>query len=155
MSTYAYIFNDQIVEFKEIDDLLYQKWIDENNPKKDCYKLVVYDDAPSVSSTQIAESSFEISEITVDQIWTVRNKTAEEMRKSWTAYQFLLRFTTQERAAYRNAAKTDDNVADFMGLAQAAQEILNDDPMAVAGMNYLVSVGLLTEQRKNEILGLA
>jgi len=153
MSTYAYIFNDQIVEFKEIDDLLYQKWIDENNPKKDCYKLVIYDDAPSVSSTQIAESSFEISEITVDQIWTVRDKTAAELRKSWTAYQFLLRFTQQERSAYRAAAQTDDLVADFLNLATAAQEVVNDDPMTVAGMDYLVSIGILTPQRKSEILG--
>ena len=74
---------------------------------------------------------------------------------SWTAYQFLNRFTYQERAAYRSAASTDDLVADFMGLAQAAQEIVNDDPMTVAGMNYLVTIGVLTEQRKNEILGYA
>lgn len=152
MSVYAYVHNNQIVEFKEIDDQLYQKWIDENNPKKDCYRLVIYDDAPTVSSTEIAESSFQIDQITVDQIWTVRNKTSDELRKSWTSYDFLLRFTPEERSAYRNAAKTDDTVADFMGLAQAAHEIINDDPMTIAGMDYLVSIGLITEQRKNEIL---
>jgi hypothetical protein len=74
--------------------------------------------------------------------------------QSWTAYQFLLRFTTEERAAFRAAALTDPNVADFQQLAQAAQEVISNDPMTVAGMNYLVSVNLLTEQRKNEILGL-
>jgi hypothetical protein len=73
-------------------------------------------------------------------------------RNSWTAYQFLLRFTAAERAAFRAAAITDANVADFQQLAQAAQEIVSDDPMTVSGMNYLVSVGLLTEQRKQEIL---
>lgn len=73
---------------------------------------------------------------------------------SWTAYQFLLRFTAEERAAFRAAALTDPNVADFQQLAQAAQEVISNDPMTVAGMNYLVSVNLLTEQRKNEILGL-
>lgn len=74
--------------------------------------------------------------------------------QQWTAYQFLLRFTAEERAAFRAAALTDPNVADFQQLAQAAQEIINNDPMTVAGMNYLVSVGLLTEARKNEILGI-
>lgn len=74
---------------------------------------------------------------------------------TFTAYEFLLRFTTQERSAYRNAAKTDDIVADFHELATAAQEIQTDNPMTVQGMNYLVSVGILTEQRKNEILCLA
>jgi hypothetical protein len=73
--------------------------------------------------------------------------------QSWTAYQFLLRFTTEERAAFRAAALTDPMVADFQQLAQAAQEVINNDSMTIAGMNYLVSVNLLTEQRKNEILG--
>lgn len=73
--------------------------------------------------------------------------------QSWTAYQFLLRFTAEERAAFRAAALTDPMVADFQQLAQAAQEVINTDPMTIAGMNYLVSVGLITEQRKNEILG--
>lgn len=71
---------------------------------------------------------------------------------SWTAYEFLNRFTSQERAAYRNAAKTDDTVADFMELASAAYEIANDHPMTIAGMDYLVSIGIISEQRKNEIL---
>ena len=154
MSTYAYVFNDQIVEFKQIDDLLYQKWIDENNPKKDCYRLVVYSSPPNVTESQIAESSYEINPTTVNQTWTIRNKTADELSKSWTAYQFLLRFTAEERATFRAAALTDPNVADFQQLAQAAQEVISNDPMTVAGMNYLVSVNLLTEQRKNEILGL-
>jgi ABC-type cobalamin/Fe3+-siderophores transport system ATPase subunit len=153
MSTYAFIRNDVIVEFKEISDSLYASWVAANNPKKDSYKLVVYTEQPSVSSTEIAEDSFVINGDTVDQVWTVRNKTADESRKVYTAYQFLLRFTPQERAAYRLAAKTDDTVADFMALAQAAQEIVSDDPMTVAGMDYLVNIGILTEQRKGEILG--
>ena len=152
MSTYAYVHNNQIVEFKEIPDELYASWVQNDNPKKDCYKLVIYNDAPVVSATEVADSSFQINATTVDQVWTVRNKTADELRKTWTAYQFLLRFTAQERAAYRTAAQTDELVADFLNLATAAQEIINDDPMTVAGMNYLVSAGLLTEQRKNEIL---
>lgn len=77
-----------------------------------------------------------------------------QIQQQWSSYQFLLRFTTEERAAFRAAALTDPNVADFQQLAQAAQEIINNDPMTIAGMNYLVSVGLLTEPRKNEILGI-
>lgn len=72
---------------------------------------------------------------------------------SWTAYQFLLRFTASERAAFRAAATTDSSVADFQQLAQAAQEIIADDPMTVAGMDYLVAQGLLTQSRADEILG--
>jgi hypothetical protein len=51
-----------------------------------------------------------------------------------------------KRAAAAVEAETDSQ------LAQAAQEVVSDDPMTVSGLNYLVSVGLLTEQRKQEIL---
>jgi hypothetical protein len=73
-------------------------------------------------------------------------------QRQWTAYQFLLRFTAEERAAFRAASLTNANVADFQQLAQAAQEIISDDPMTVAGMDYLVSQGLLTQARRDEIL---
>ena len=152
MSVYAYVHENSIVEFKEISDELYSSWVAESNPKKDCYRLVGYTQQPSVSATEIAEFSFVINPTTVDQLWTVRNKTADELQITWTAYQFLNRFTYAERAAYRTAAKTDDLVADFVGLAQAAQEILSDDPMTIQGMDYLVSIGVLTQQRRDEIL---
>jgi len=71
----------------------------------------------------------------------------------YTSYEFLLRFTSQERAAFRDAATTDPLVADFQQLATAAQQIVSNDPNTIAGMNYLVMVGLLTQQRANEILG--
>ena len=73
---------------------------------------------------------------------------------SWTAYEFLLRFTAEERAAIRESAKIDANTADFMQLAQAAQEIISNDPITLQGMNYIVSIGIISENRKNEILGL-
>lgn len=72
--------------------------------------------------------------------------------RTYTAYQFLTRFTAAERASFRAAALTDSNVADFQELATAAQEISTNNPMTVSGMNYLVSIGLLTEERKNEVL---
>ena len=72
----------------------------------------------------------------------------------YSSFQFFQLFTPQERAAIRTAAMSDQTVADFQQLAGAAQQILNTDPMTIAGMNYLVSVGLLTEARKNEILGI-
>ena len=70
----------------------------------------------------------------------------------YTSYQFFLRFTSQERALFRQSALINPAVADFQQLAQAAQEIIVTDPVTIAGMNYLVSLGLLTDQRKNEIL---
>ena len=63
-----------------------------------------------------------------------------------------MRLTAEERAAIRAAAQSDVLVADFLQLAQAAQEITTTNPTTVAGMGYLVFIGLLTAERKDEIL---
>jgi hypothetical protein len=70
----------------------------------------------------------------------------------WSALKFLQRFTWQERAAIRIASIDDDAVADFLQFAQAAQFVVADDPMTVAGMDYLVTLNLLTPARRAEIL---
>lgn len=70
----------------------------------------------------------------------------------WTAYQFLQRFTAAERATMRSLAQTDNDVADFLQLLQAAQEVVSSDPMTISGMDYAVVVGIVTEARRNEIL---
>lgn len=74
---------------------------------------------------------------------------------TFTSYQFLTRFTADERATIRSMAKTDDQVADFLMLATSAQEIINTDPVTLAGMDYITSVGIITEARKLEILNFA
>lgn len=72
---------------------------------------------------------------------------------TWTAYQFLLRFTEAELAGIRTASVTDPITWRFLTLATAAQEIRASDPTTIAGMDYLVSQNLITAQRKTEILG--
>lgn len=71
----------------------------------------------------------------------------------WTAYEFLSRFTAGERAAIRAGSASDAALADFLMLAQAAQEIQSDDPITASGMYYLTSIGIITEQRRSEIMG--
>lgn len=73
--------------------------------------------------------------------------------QTWTAYEFLNRFTKQERKVIRMKAKTDDEVADFELLASAANEIASDDPVTIAGMGYLVAAGVITASRRDQILG--
>jgi hypothetical protein len=43
-------------------------------------------------------------------------------------------------------------LADFLMMSQAAQEIVSDDPVTVAAMGYLVSLGILSPARRAEIL---
>jgi len=151
--TYAHVVGDSIIEFKQLDESLYDSWVESQNPKAEAYRLVVFSPPPEVSASQVAVSSFEINPTTVDQIWDIRNKTPDELRKIWTSYQFLLRFTFEERAAFRAAAAVDPVVADFQQLQASAQEVISDDPTTLMGMAYLVQSNLLTQQRMDEILG--
>lgn len=64
--------------------------------------------------------------------------------------EFLRRFTSQERIAAKTSA--DPIVEDFMYLLTLAQNIRLDDPDTIAGVNYLESVGILSEGRTQEIL---
>lgn len=77
---------------------------------------------------------------------------ADFIPPKWTAYQFLLRLTPEERADIRERSKTDPNVADFLMLCQSAQEIISNDPITLMGMDYMMAIGVFTEQRKKEIL---
>jgi hypothetical protein len=72
--------------------------------------------------------------------------------RRWTAYEFLNRFTPAERAAIRSGSQSDSMLADFLMMSQAAQEIVSDDPVTVAAMGYLVSLGILSPARRAEIL---
>ena len=74
--------------------------------------------------------------------------------KSWTAYQFLSRFTPAELDAVRVRSQTDPAMWRFLTFASAAQEIVSDDPVTIQGMDYLVYHGIISTLRKNEIMGI-
>jgi hypothetical protein len=93
-----------------------------------------------------------------DKYWTYHPSETPRFKppvapRSWTAYQFLLRFTEAELTGIRAASVNDPVTWRFLTLATAAQEINSNDPTTVAGMDYLVSQNLLTPERKAEILG--
>lgn len=68
---------------------------------------------------------------------------------------FLLRFTAAERKAARNLAKTDEDVADFMAIAQVPVPIRLQHPLTLAGLDLLVARGILTPARKAAISGVS
>jgi hypothetical protein len=71
--------------------------------------------------------------------------------KTYTAYEFINRFTDAERTLIISSA--DINVRLFLGFLYAAQDVVVTNTRTAEGMAYLVSAGLLTEARKTEILG--
>lgn len=66
--------------------------------------------------------------------------------------EFLQLFTATERKNIRNAAKTDDDVADWLALAQVPEPIRLQHPTTISGLNFLVSKSLLTSARRDAIL---
>ena len=70
----------------------------------------------------------------------------------WLTYEFFQRFTDAELDGCLVASQTNAIVRRFIAFAEAAHEIISDDPTTVVGMDYLVSIGLLTSSRKTEIL---
>lgn len=108
-----------------------------------CTSIVVAASRPANSVEVTAENGARIG--AYFDGWTFRGQ-------RWTAYQFLNRFTVAELDAILAASKTDPITLRFLALAQAAQEIDSEDEATVAGMAYLVAVGLLSSQRRDEIL---
>lgn len=153
MAEYAYIFDNQIKEIVDLNPNVYAQWVNADNPKATAYRPVLRQPQPPYDEkTQTVDPVATVFATSVVFSWTVRPKTADELRKTWTSYEFLQRFTTQERRLIWNRAKNDDDIAEFLMFAQAANEVLSDDPATVAGMNTLVSKNIINNSRKDEIL---
>lgn len=71
---------------------------------------------------------------------------------SLTKYEFLARFTQDERVLIRATAATNGQLYDFMQMLEVSEEIHLDNPDTMAGVNFLESVGLIDPGRAAEIL---
>lgn len=71
----------------------------------------------------------------------------------WTPLQFIERFTDAEQLAIVTAAQSTPALRLWYDKAMAADEIVSDDPRTIAGVQALVDAGLISAQRKTEILG--
>jgi hypothetical protein len=102
---------------------------------------------------------------------TASNKTVEEVVQEITSlafvrtagahinerispFDFLNRFTPEERAAIRAAAMTNGQIADYIGMVSAAPSIVLTDELTVTGVNHLEAASLLAPGRGAEILAL-
>lgn len=66
---------------------------------------------------------------------------------------FWRRFTPEEQILLVATAKEDPIVETFKMHLMMTPVVVTDDDVALRGMGYLVTQGLLTEERKNIILG--
>ncbi len=74
-------------------------------------------------------------------------------RREWRPDLFWRRFTSEEQIKLVSAAKDDPAIETFRMHLMMTPIVTSDDDVTKNGMAYLVAWGLLTEKRKNEILG--
>lgn len=70
----------------------------------------------------------------------------------WRSDLFWRRFTPEERVAMLTAAKNDPVLEDFRMTLMMSPVIVSDDAELIKGMAYIVSLGIITEERKQHIL---
>lgn len=73
-------------------------------------------------------------------------------RKILSRYEFRSLFTFPEMVAITTAAKTDITIEVFMESMRVAEEINLDYPETAAGLAYLVSQNLITQEKMDNIL---
>ena len=153
MSEYAYIFDNQIKEIVDLQPSLHAQWVASNNPKALAYRPVIRQDVPQFDAkTHTVDPIATVYPTSVVFGWNVRPKTADELRRTWTPLEFLGRFTESELDDIEMRRLTDPGVRTFYRTASFAQEIVSDDPRTIAGLDYLQSIGVLTQVRKDQIL---
>ncbi len=110
----------------------------------------ILDDAGNVTNTIIATPEF------MEQNYPAGNyrEVPEPPAPNYiiTKYAFLIRFTTAERTAALTESKTNVSVEDFWSLLYAAEYVDLSNPETIAGVDLLVSLGILTPARGQEVL---
>lgn len=90
--------------------------------------------------------------------WQEKNPPIEEYvlpvppKTVFTSLEFRDLFTINEQLAIRESQLTDMEVGLVYDMMLSAQNIDISDPRTIQGMDLLVAKGLLTNQRRNEIL---
>lgn len=76
-----------------------------------------------------------------------------QMVKSWTPLQFIEQFTDDEQLSVKTLSMSNAQIGLWYDKLLASQEVIVDDARLIAGLNALVSAGVLTRERVDEILG--
>lgn len=120
---------------------------------------VIMADADFISTLGGYETTVEVSGLNVgrgyiyaDGSFTPPEPEPVAKQTKFTKLEFQLRFTFDELVAIETAAETDAGVRVLQRQQQAAEFINILDPNTQLGILYLVSKGLLTDVRANEIL---
>lgn len=119
------------------------------------YRQVINDVYPPLENNQkVVEGGLVIESDKVRRTWEIVDKELNEEKQSWSPLEFWNRFTELERNTIFTLSKDNEPLRLWITMLGIATLIENTHPLTISAMNDLVTAGLLTEQRKNEILGL-
>lgn len=92
------------------------------------------------------------SDVWIDGNRIVVSTKSPAKSRTYTALEFIRLFTDDELAAIAAASSSNPSINVLVIKLAAAQEVFPDDLELVAGMQALVSAGLITQQRYDEIM---
>ena len=78
----------------------------------------------------------------------------KDKSNAMTRLAFMQRFTPEERVALRGLETTDPLVGDLFEMIRLAEGVDLTDELTIQGIEYLVNMGQLTQDRANEILAI-
>lgn len=143
---------EEILEYHSVHDL---RWIDENTLEfkavypilgnmNTCVRATLDDLSPTSRDILMRAVGGEFGDI----------EPPPAVIKTWeSVLLFKEEFTQEERIAMRQFARNDLVAEDFLDLLNGATFVSADDPRLAAGLQYMVSSGVLTAERVDEILG--
>lgn len=132
-------------EFKRVDSLLFEKYFISDGTIIDSYLSTYLGDNPQ--SVIDARTEF-LNKKFAEEFQA--NVIIENTKPLLTKYDFMLRFTADERIALRTSQ--NPYVMDFVNLLNYSDVQINLESASIKGaLNLLVSCGLLTQNRANEI----
>ena len=73
--------------------------------------------------------------------------------QEWESAEFLRRFSQGERAEIKTLAGSNESAFDFLEVLGADTSIRSDDAFVADGLNVFVEFGILSESRREEIIG--
>lgn len=107
---------------------------------------------PDLTYTQEADPVLVWGADSVERQWSIREKTPDELQKIWPNVQaFMAEFTMPEKAQI--SLSTDPTIAALrLELTTWLSDVHSNDSRVVAGLDKLVELGILTNERKNAIM---
>lgn len=135
---------------RQVEQLHY---FEELPPHKAGYILpVITDEKPTIDESIefIIEGFYRVESDAVYRTWIVMQKSPEEIakenRKTCTPLQLWNAIGTEKQTAIFIASESDPNVKMFLYMLGMATQIESDHPQTVAGLNYMISQNLLTQE---------